>query len=75
MERAGRESQSTELGSACSIKGCIELQFAQDEATGVGYCIDHLEEMIERWEAVAIAPSLGYTLPPIEHRHIIPTNY
>lgn len=66
---------SRALGQACSIKGCLEDAFAIDEATGVGYCPEHLEAMIDRWEATAINPSLRETLPPIEHRHFTPETH
>lgn len=54
----------------CAIAGCLALAdvLPLDEHDGAPYCFDHFELMVERWQAIALAPSLRATLPEIPHR-------
>jgi hypothetical protein len=54
----------------CAIAGCLELAdiLPLDELDGAPYCFDHFELMLERWQAIELAPNLRATLPEIPHR-------
>lgn len=75
MEREESAFPKRTLGHACSIQGCLEDAFAIEEATNIGYCPDHLELMMDRWEAIALNPSMRETLPEIEHRRDTAKSY
>jgi hypothetical protein len=68
MREAGELTVGVDFGPLCSFRGCMEDVFALDPATGDGWCAGDLEVMIDRWEALAIAPSLRFLLPAPDDR-------
>ena len=48
----------------CAIAGCWNA--LDGWLDGVALCFDHLDELLERMEAVTIAPAMRELLPPIE---------
>lgn len=55
-----------ERGASCRVAECVEP--ADGWLEGTPYCFAHAELMLERLQAIELAPSLRETLPPIEHR-------
>ena len=63
------ELELLDRGVACKLPRCLEL--ADGWLAGSGpwsgpYCFDCLELVLERMEAVTLAPSLAQTLPRLE---------
>lgn len=50
----------------CDVRECILPAFARCE--GRWHCVSHIEDLLDRWQAIEIAPQLRELLEPIAYR-------
>jgi hypothetical protein len=62
------ERRPEDYNPVCSFRDCWEDAFVIDPTTGEGWCPEDFEVMLDRWEALAIAPTMRATLPAPDDR-------
>lgn len=69
----GFEQRRELPGDFCPFDSCLENAAVYDLHTGAPVaCLHHFDLVLERMEALAIAPSLRETLPPLHEETVFP---
>jgi hypothetical protein len=72
VEQTQGAAPQSESWYGCSRKECLAEADIYEPDTGMALCFPHLEEFIERQEAIAESPQLRESLPPHEYRNFAP---